>query len=87
MSRNGVQDIPTSFWRNMGEEKFEDRIYTLHGPMASVEVNSFVRRNKRQTQCFFSDGFHTFCKNNALRVGDSLHFQQIEAEQFEVLKM
>lgn len=84
---NGVQDIPTRFWRNMGEEKFEDQTYTLHGTMASVEVNTKVLRSKRQTWCFFTDGFPTFCQDNAVRVGDQLHFQQIEAWEFEVLKI
>ena len=79
---NECQDIPVSFWRKYGKDKFNMQSYTLWGPYSTVTVTVIVNRTPKQTFCYFTHGWALFRDENFFKVGYTLvspvHFQVIQ---------
>ncbi|KAG0568345.1 hypothetical protein KC19_6G012900 [Ceratodon purpureus] len=79
-------DIPARFWRDLGEDKFDNVTYTLRGPSSEATVKATCYRSPTQTFCFFATGWREYCSLNNLKKGDSLVFSLIDTTVFHVKK-
>ncbi|KAG0617921.1 hypothetical protein M758_4G025000 [Ceratodon purpureus] len=79
-------DIPTSFWRSMGQETFDGSLMTLSGPIREHVVRSSVCKTPKQTFCFFSSGWADFVSMNSLQVGDTIVFTKVTNCRYVVKK-
>ncbi|KAG0566282.1 hypothetical protein KC19_7G052000 [Ceratodon purpureus] len=80
-------DIPTSFWRAVGEEQFDGRIYSLIGPLQTVVVGSLVFAVEKQTFCYFTNGWSDFLVKNEFGLGDTLAFVKVGTAEFQVTRV
>ena len=78
------QDIPTRFWRGVGEENFDGIFYRLRGPKADVVVQSCRTILPNQIVCHFRGRWPEFVAKNSLKVGDHVLFTQVGQHVFEV---
>lgn len=79
-----LQDIPTAFWRDLGEEHFNGQWYTLEGPEKTVMVKSATYHAAKQTFCHLTTGWVDFVALNHLKLGDTLVFTKVKAREFQV---
>ncbi|KAG0562012.1 hypothetical protein KC19_9G110400 [Ceratodon purpureus] len=79
-------DIPVKFWREVGEEKFDGYFYGLQGPLTKTVVKSTLSHLPAQTVCHFTTGWSNFCKENEVKVGETLVFTHVDPFIFQVTK-
>ncbi|KAG0627449.1 hypothetical protein M758_2G201700 [Ceratodon purpureus] len=80
-------DIPTSFWRAVGEDQFDGRVYSLIGPRQTVVVGSLVFTAEKQTFCYFTNGWSEFLEKNEFGLGDTLLFVKVGNADFQVTRV
>ncbi|KAG0627795.1 hypothetical protein M758_2G228600, partial [Ceratodon purpureus] len=80
-------DVPTAFWRKYGSCHFDDVWYWLSGPRAACTVDSATYFSGKQRQCFFTDGWASFCRANHLKLGDTLLFEKVGDIEYRVTKV
>ncbi|KAG0504969.1 hypothetical protein M758_N008000 [Ceratodon purpureus] len=79
-------DIPTSFWRSVGPEKFNGSLVTLSGPRGQHVVQSSLCVTPKQTFCFFSSGWSDFRTMSNFDLGDTVTFTKVTDCRYEVTK-
>ncbi|KAG0624041.1 hypothetical protein M758_3G219100 [Ceratodon purpureus] len=84
VSKSTRLDIPTAFWRSLGEERFNGAWYTLEGPLHTVLVKSGTYSSAKQTFCFLTKGWIDFVAMNRLKLGDTVVFTLVGVAEFEV---
>ncbi|KAG0622390.1 hypothetical protein M758_3G094000 [Ceratodon purpureus] len=80
-------DIPTAYWRAVGDTRFDGHWYNLAGPLETVKVKSARYTSSKQTFCHFTKGWVDFVALNHLKMGDTLVFAEVSEAQFEVRKL
>ncbi|KAG0554199.1 hypothetical protein KC19_12G071900, partial [Ceratodon purpureus] len=81
------QDIPTAYWRAVGDTRFDGNWYNLAGPLETVKVKSARYTSSKQTFCHFTKGWVDFVALNHLKMGDTLVFAEVSEAEFEVRKL
>ncbi|KAG0597156.1 hypothetical protein M758_UG316100 [Ceratodon purpureus] len=77
-------DLPTSYWREVGAERFRDTWFTLVGPLSAVRVRSAAYVTLTQTFYYLSRGWSDFVALNDFKLGDTLQFAAVDTAEFHV---
>ncbi|KAG0572528.1 hypothetical protein KC19_VG102700 [Ceratodon purpureus] len=80
-------DIPTSYWRAVGADEFDGRVYSLISPFQTIVVGSLVSSTDKQTFYFITNGWAEFVTKNEFGLGDTLLFIKVGAAEFAVTRV